>query len=1031
MAGSLIDSLPAVPWHRESYEWFLNEGLPELLASRLPLGHYRVEQAETGSLRIVVRVGTGDEVEVAFEPIPQMDGHGLLDWSGCQRVIVPLASEVDLEVADLACAGEQLLEHVSARLGQAPEDLPWDEALVRAWAPLDTWIGEFVRETGQPLDTTNWLSAETHLRRIRIVDTDGQLHPSHLGRVCPLETPEGPNIGRIASVARGAAIRGRRLVGGDEAGSSWLGRTASTIPCLVHDDPTRALMGCNMLRQWVTPPTFEPALVRTGLEPDEPSAWCGRNLLTAYVSWGGDTFEDSIVLSESCAQRFSYPREVEPGDKLANRHGAKGTVSRILPDAEMPHLPDGTPVELVYSSIALHTRLNFGQVLEAVLGRVAHATGRTVVSPPLEAVSPAGLRDRLRDAGLDEDGQAQLTQGADGPPLERRSTVGWVYWGRLVHMTAEKIHTSVEPARAQRQGEMEYFALRELGAFEIIAENLNTRSAEREDAGSLIERVAAGPVAQAAPPTPRFADIARRLAAAGIRVSLEEDKVTFGLDASDEDAMALMAPVRHPWLPEVCLERVGTVSATREFAAVKEANAKLARLAQGNAPASLVAAARGELQTAVRRHLRDLLEPSHLRMGSQVLFSARSVLAVGPDLRFDQIGLPDEIAWALFGPLVERDSGGAAPMARDSDEAHELLVRAMDRSWVILNRAPTVALTALLAFRPVWVLGRALRIHPLACCALNADFDGDQAAVLLPITEGGQREARELLSLAGHLRRDPGLVSEFGPPQEAVWGLAELSRTPGGRAQIESALGGPLAIEGDLLTAGDVAAALARELEANGAESCLATSERLMHLGFEVAKRSGASLSPFPGQEQDEAGLPSTSAPGAWQEASDIAFERLSARSDYDAPDLGPQLVSVRSRARGMVRQLNMLAGCRGVIEAEGHGTHIVRGSFSTGLPVESYMALTAGSRDGLLRTMRMFSETIGGRRAPAQRMSQSVNAGYELRAEHQPKGFGVFARAMRSRRPGTVFALAASMGEVDLLRDIDARLLVGLPPLE
>ena len=143
----------------------------------------------------------------------------------------------------------------------------------------------------------------------------------------------------------------------DESPEATLGLSAVLIPFLEHNDPPRILMGANMMRQWLSPSapetapvncpkgmsrvaaSPEPALVQTGYEPDAPDFWCGRNLLTAFISWGGDTLRSGIVISESCAARLNFPYAVEPGDKISNRHGTKGVISRILPDDEMPILP--------------------------------------------------------------------------------------------------------------------------------------------------------------------------------------------------------------------------------------------------------------------------------------------------------------------------------------------------------------------------------------------------------------------------------------------------------------------------------------------------------------------------------------------------------------------------------------------------------------------------------------------------------------------------------------------------------------------
>ncbi len=192
----------------------------------------------------------------------------------------------------------------------------------------------------------------------------------------------------------------------------------SVIPLVEHSDANRLLMGANMMRQWLPYDQPEPALVQTGNEPLVPEFWCGRNLLTAFVSWGEETDEDGIILSQSGARHLSNPdHQVEPGDKLSNRYGIKGVVSRILPDAEMPKLADGTPVELILCSVGLHSRLAHGQLWEAVLGRLARAEGEPILASAFHGPSEAEIKQRLKAKGLPEDGMEHLLHGETNQPL--------------------------------------------------------------------------------------------------------------------------------------------------------------------------------------------------------------------------------------------------------------------------------------------------------------------------------------------------------------------------------------------------------------------------------------------------------------------------------------------------------------------------------------------------------------------------------------------------------------------------------------
>jgi DNA-directed RNA polymerase beta subunit len=237
----------------------------------------------------------------------------------------------------------------------------------------------------------------------------------------------------------GADIQDGRLVIVDDRPAAGISVAASMIPFLEHDTENRILMGANMMRQWLVPPDPEPALIQTGHEPVISAFWCGRNLLTAFIAWDAGGLEDGLVLSASCARRLSYPTPVEPGDKLSNRHGTKGVVSQILPDAEMPHLTDGTPVEIIYSCMGVPTRGTVGQLREAVLSRVARVEGGPVIVPPFQAPSAQEIRALLTRLGLPADGMEYLTLGRDGALLQRPSTVGWVYWGRTNHLAQDKL----------------------------------------------------------------------------------------------------------------------------------------------------------------------------------------------------------------------------------------------------------------------------------------------------------------------------------------------------------------------------------------------------------------------------------------------------------------------------------------------------------------------------------------------------------------------------------------------------------------
>ncbi len=996
----------SAPWHRASFERFLTVSLPQLLASRLPLGGYGVTRTGETTCCIELSLGTGEsEVTLTFDDLPMPDVEGVFWRAGKPYVVLPTASCDDLDLAEIRCVGEQIAADIAARLGEAPDNLPWDETLARGWLPLDAWIGGFLERSAQALDTTNSLCRRSYLRRLSLTNRETLFTPGHYGRTCPIETPENPNIGRVLAVARGATIRDGRLVIEDTRPAATLGLCAALIPFLEHDEPCRLTMGANMMRQWLTPPDPEPALVQTGFEPDDAAHWCGRNLITAFVPWGLDSFEDAILLSETCARRFAYPQPIQPGDKLSNRHGAKGVVSRIVPDAEMPHLPDGTAVDLVYDCMGLYSRLTFGQVREALMGRIAQHEGVPAIVPPFAAPSAEELRERLGRDGLPEDGLEQLTEGREGLPLERRATVGVVYWGRLHHTAQRGYFASVRPGGCQRQGELEGYALRDTGATANLREHFHMRASERRDAVTLAERVANGEALVSPSPSPRCAELIRRLAAAGIEATPTAEGLTFDFAPPPGETLTFAQPIPYPWLPERTLTEVGMLpDCLAEFRAVQEANARLSRLQQTQAPDTLREKAVAELETRARRYLNALVPPSLLKLQARPMFSGRAVVTPGTGLNYDQVGIPEEMAWTLFGPLLQREGVEAEVIASRSAEATLTLDALMARSWVLVHRAPVIEPTGFLAFHPVRSAGQVIRLHPLANHSLNADFDGDILAIFLPLTAEAQQEAGERLSLAGHLRRDPGLLGNFLPLHSARVGIALLARTPEGREEIRQLAGvdSPLP-EAPLHRAGLLA--LAQEvLQEQGAEAAIAMLHRLTLRGFAVAKRSGLSLSPFLGSGFPRPHPPQGEDAETWEIYTEELIERLQKHDVTD--ELEPFLTVVRAVARANYPILQKFVGAYGVVEDVAGRRVAIRHALQDGMTLEEMHTLCVGARHGIARAA-----------------IELENLSRTLRKSHLPTGYGVLSRAMRARHPGIVFARAASARQTDPLTDLDSSL--------
>ena len=188
---------------------------------------------------------------------------------------------------------------------------------------------------------------------------------------------------------------------------------------------------------------------------------------------------------------IAQKRKISVGDKMAGRHGNKGVISRILPEEDMPFLPDGTPVEILLNPLGVPSRMNVGQVLEVHLGRAAKKLGWHVATPVFDGAHEDDIEKALIDAGLETNGKTILYDGRTGEPFDNPVTVGYMYYLKLVHLVDDKIHArSTGPYSmvtqqplggkaqfgGQRFGEMEVWALEAYGAAHTLQEILTIKS---------------------------------------------------------------------------------------------------------------------------------------------------------------------------------------------------------------------------------------------------------------------------------------------------------------------------------------------------------------------------------------------------------------------------------------------------------------------------------------------------------------------------------------------------------------------------
>jgi DNA-directed RNA polymerase subunit beta len=207
---------------------------------------------------------------------------------------------------------------------------------------------------------------------------------------------------------------------------------------------------------------------------------------------------------------IAMKRKLSVGDKMAGRHGNKGVIARIVPEEDMPYLPDGTPVEIVLNPLGVPSRMNVGQILETHLGWAAKALGVKFATPVFDGATETDIKSRLTAAGLPTSGKIMLNDGLTGTPFEQPVTVGYIYMLKLSHLVDDKIHArSIGPYSlitqqplggkaqfgGQRFGEMEVWALEAYGAAYVLQELLTAKSDDVYGRAKIYEAIVKGEVA--------------------------------------------------------------------------------------------------------------------------------------------------------------------------------------------------------------------------------------------------------------------------------------------------------------------------------------------------------------------------------------------------------------------------------------------------------------------------------------------------------------------------------------------------------
>ena len=286
------------------------------------------------------------------------------------------------------------------------------------------------------------------------------------------------------------------------------------------------------------------------------------------------TKDDNIDLgagvNELVQITIAKKRKIQVGDKMAGRHGNKGVVSRVLPEYEMPYLPDGTPVDIVLNPMGVPSRMNIGQILETHLGMAAKNLNITYAIPAFDGPTTEEIKAELRKAGLPEDGKTILYDGRTGEAFDNRVTVGIAYMLRLSHLVDEKVHArstgsysliTQQPLGGkaqfggQRFGEMEVWALEAYGAAHTLQEMLTIKSDDVIGREQTAKAILKGEE----PPAPRlpesFKVLYRQLNALGFKCSINDrdDVVQTREEDLQEERFVLddeISKLIKPWKPK-------------------------------------------------------------------------------------------------------------------------------------------------------------------------------------------------------------------------------------------------------------------------------------------------------------------------------------------------------------------------------------------------------------------------------------------------------------------------------------------------
>ena len=231
-------------------------------------------------------------------------------------------------------------------------------------------------------------------------------------------------------------------------------------------------------------------------------------------------------------------RKIQVGDKMSGRHGNKGVISLILPQEDMPYMPDGTPVDIMLNPQGVPSRMNLGQILEIHMGMAAKKLGVHIATPVFDGAHISDIEEMMAEAGMDKDGKTVLYDGRTGEPFDNRIAVGVMYMIKLHHMVDDKLHArSTGPYSlvtqqplggkaqfgGQRFGEMEVWALYAYGAAHTLQEILTVKSDDVVGRVKVYESIIKGQEINQAGVPESFRVLMKEFQALGLDISIIDD----------------------------------------------------------------------------------------------------------------------------------------------------------------------------------------------------------------------------------------------------------------------------------------------------------------------------------------------------------------------------------------------------------------------------------------------------------------------------------------------------------------------------